>query len=65
MGKITFESDDPVAVEAFEDAMVEASMNCRMGATGLHCELEGTEHCDDCPYSPQLLSRRRAQTKGQ
>jgi hypothetical protein len=63
MSKITFESDDPEAVEAFADAMAEASMNCRIGITG-RCELEGTADCEACPFSGELRSKRRAQTKG-
>ena len=60
MGKITFESDDPAEVEAFEDRMVEASINCRLHLTGRHCSLAGTPECEACPYSVALRERRDA-----
>jgi hypothetical protein len=63
MGKITFESDDPAAIEAFEDAIVEAAMDCRMTIGG-RCAIESTEECRACPLSGGLRSKRRAQTKG-
>jgi hypothetical protein len=58
MGKITFESDDPSAVDAFEDFMEEAMMNCRMREFS-GCDLEGTLECDRCPFSGELRSKKR------
>ena len=63
MGKITFESDDPAAIEAFEDAMAEATEDCQMTIGG-RCAIEGSKECEACPFSGGLRSKRRAQTKG-
>ena len=63
MGKIIFESDDPDAVDAFEERMVDAMMNC--GATGTSaCAFEGTPHCNQCPFSGDLKKRRKSTHKG-
>lgn len=58
MGKITFESDNPADVDAFEERMVEAMMDCRMGVTG-RCKLEGSDECNQCPFSGDLRSKKR------
>lgn len=68
MGKITFESDDPAAVEDFEDRMVEATMTCGLMTSGRlagnHCEYEGTTECRRCPFHSELR-RHRALTREQ